>query len=143
MSAYGKSSFGVFNEPIESGEYTINKKAKTVYCNPNICKPNICMDTQKNLFLLKNSKRLFNNNLFDSFNKNNLNINLITALDLQNVCIVKNNETQECPTTLVTYNESTSTQYPYLIYTIDPSGQLFGNDICQINNFNKYRVPYL
>ena len=28
----GKKAFGVFNEPLEAGNYTYNKKAKSAYC---------------------------------------------------------------------------------------------------------------
>jgi hypothetical protein len=32
---------------------------------------------------------------------------------------------------------------PYLKYHIDPSGNLFGNSVCGINNFENYIVPNL
>ena len=36
----GKSAFGQLNEPLDGGEYILNKKAKYTYCSPNICHPN-------------------------------------------------------------------------------------------------------
>ena len=32
----------------------------------------------------------------------------------------------------------TPTFTPYLVYNIDPSGNLFGNSICGINNYVRY-----
>ena len=34
-----------------------------------------------------------------------------------------------------------NTNYPYLTYDVDPSGNLFGNTICGINNFVNYMEP--
>ena len=64
-----------------------------------------------------------------------LNINLITKLDLTNVPVIQNFINNDIPTTIVL------TSIPYLEYNIDPSGNLFGNTICGINNYEKYRVP--
>ena len=141
VSNSARSAFGVFKEPQNAGQYILNKKAKTTFCNPNICPPNKRVKTQENLYLLKTSNRLFYKKF--NFNKNNLNSNLITALDLKNVCAIKNNTTNVCPTTLVTYSDSVTIDYPFLTYTIDPNGQLFGNTTCGLNNYNNYRVCYL
>lgn len=137
VSNTARSTFGVFKQPQDAGYYILNKKAKTTFCNPNICAPNKKINTQENLNLLRTSKRLFYRNF--NFNKSNLNINLITALDLNNVCAIKNSTTNMCPTTLETYPDS-QVFYPFLTYTIDPNGQLFGNTPCGFYNFNNYRV---
>jgi hypothetical protein len=83
-------------------------------------------------------------------NYNSLNINLITKLDLTGVCVIKNNATNECPSSIelpaglttieyvvdpqdpsqVTEQFKTANymdDYRYTNYTIDPSGQFIGN----------------
>ena len=130
-----KPSFGVFNESKDSGEYILNKHAKTVYCNANLCCPSKPINTQGNLLQLTKSKYLNYNSSFNSFNKANLNINLITKLDLENVPVIQSNNPYAVPTTINT------SAIPFLDYTIDPSGNLFGNTICDINNYENYMVP--
>jgi glycogen synthase len=63
-----------------------------------------------------------------------LNINLITKLDLKGVPVIANFVTNLVPTTIE--NDA----IPYLDYNIDPSGNLFGNTICGVNNFVHYMV---
>ena len=137
ISNSGRSAFGNFKESHEAGDYILNKKAKTTFCKPNLCINKV--NTQGNLNLFKKSNRLFFNG--SSFNKNNLNINLFTALDLKGVSVIKKNVGNVCPTTLVPYADSITTDYPFLTYTIDPSGELFGNTTCGFYNFLDYRVP--
>jgi hypothetical protein len=67
-----------------------------------------------------------------------LNINLITSLDLTNVTVLEDT---------VNYSTSTNTTTKidpqkdfYLNYIIDPKGQLFGKSICGINNYQNYIV---
>jgi hypothetical protein len=55
----------------------------------------------------------------------NLNINLITKLNLIDVNVIQ-------PVDI------SSNEYPFLQYNIDPSGELFGNTTCGINNFLNY-----
>ena len=71
----------------------------------------------------------------NSIEKANLNINLITKLNLTGVPVIQDfSGNKICPTTI------TTTTTPYLQYNIDPSGNLFGNTICGINNWEKYMV---
>ena len=49
-SCYGKSAFCKVKEPIDGGEYILNKKAKNTYCSPNICHPNKNVNSESNLF---------------------------------------------------------------------------------------------
>jgi hypothetical protein len=58
-----------------------------------------------------------------TFNESNLNRNLITKLNLLNVTVIDTNP---------------SSEPPYLAYNIDPSGALFGNSVCGLNNYNNY-----
>ena len=132
MAYYGRTSFGVFKEPQTAGDYTYNKKAKTTFCNPNVCVPSRKVNTESNLILLKRSNDLNYYNYMLAFNHSNLNNNLLTHIDLSNVHVIQSNNTPfQSPTDL-------SNNTPYLNYVIDPSGSLFGNTICGENNYLHY-----
>lgn len=64
-----------------------------------------------------------------------LNINLITKEDLQGVNVIETFPGGISPTAI---NPNITTPF-YQNYTIDPSGELFGNTCCGINNFLLYR----
>lgn len=137
----GVKSFGVFKEPQDAGSYINNKTAKTTFCNPNLCRPSKTVNTEGNLLLLQQSNRLtFYKDGYTTFNKSNLNMNLITKLDLTDVPVIQNNNTPfNVPTDI------SSGEIPYLNYQIDPSGVLFGNTTCGINNYLNYLMynpPY-
>jgi len=112
-----KPCFAQFKEPINASDYITQKKMlaqKNISCS--WCDPSCC-------------------NV--SINKNQLYINLITKLQLNNdIPVVINNTTGTAPS-LIVRNEDTN---PTTKYTIDPSGILFGNDICGINNWQNYVV---
>jgi hypothetical protein len=132
----GKNAFGVFKESQDAGEYIRNKTATTTFCNPNICVPSRTVNTENNLLLLRRSNRLtFYKNGYDSFNKLNLNMNLISKVDLLGVPVMQSNTTPfETPVNI------SSTAVPYTDYLIDPSGLLFGNTICGLNNYLDFVV---
>jgi hypothetical protein len=150
-SASGKSAFGVFDESQHAGDYTLNKTATTTYCKP--VNFNTINRTTNNRFTSEYNRFLFNKSYYlntapmSSFNKSNLASNLITKLDLQTmdssvVPVVQNNG---IPPTVPTEIIITSSTVPYLDYTIDPCGNLFGNTLCGINNYRNYLVynpPY-
>ena len=87
--------------------------------------------------LLRTAKYIDRNNNRLSFNKNNLNINLITKLDLTNVCVIEDASGNVCANYGIIYVEIPNF---YNRYIIDPSGQLFGNTSCGVNNFLNYLV---
>ena len=121
-----RSTFGVFKESQTAGDYVFKKKTKTTFCRPNKCVSCNSFNTQSNLLLSKNYNSL--NHQF--INTANLNVNLITELNLTGVNAFQ------------TFDMSSS---PYYYYNIDPSGQLFGNTICGANNFLnylEYNPPY-
>jgi hypothetical protein len=137
----GRNAFGVFKESQNAGDYIRNKTATTTFCNPNICVPSRTVNTENNLLLLRRSNRLtFYKDGYDSFNKLNLNMNLITKLDLLEVPVIQSNTTPfETPVNI------SSSVVPYTNYLIDPSGLLFGNTTCGLNNYLDYVVynpPY-
>ena len=130
----GKKSFGVFEEPLEASEYIYNKKSRASFCVANNCVPNIKVGTSSNLLLFQRSNRLSLYPCKNAINKANLSINLITKLDLKDVPVVCDFSNNIVPISLST------TDVPYLDYNIDPSGNLFGNNICGLNNYEKYMV---
>lgn len=131
-SKSGKSAFGVFSEPLEAGEYIYNKKARTTYCVDN-CIPKLKVNTESNLMLYKRANKLKFYPCKNLINKANLNINLITKLDLKDVPVIA--DLSGNVPTIIEQNA-----IPYLEYNIDPSGNLFGNTICGINNYVQYMV---
>lgn len=129
-----KSAFKSNKESKDAGSYISNKTASTISCDRS------CNRTTYNyhqLYRLHNNSRQFTKkNIFKpTFDKTDLNINLFTKLDLQNVCVVNNNITQKCASSI-----DPSSPF-YLTYTVDPSGVLFGNTECGINNFENFLVP--
>jgi hypothetical protein len=130
----GNKSFGVFLEPQTSGDYIYNKKSTYSYCQSNKCFPSRKFSSESNRLLFKRANKLSVYPCLNSINKANLNINLITKLDLTNVPVIQEFSTGAIPSTI------TTTSTPYLDYNIDPSGNLFGNTICGINNFVNYMV---
>jgi hypothetical protein len=125
----GKNTFGVLKEPIQAGDYTTNRGALAGFCPPNICVRNRTGVTQSNYLRLKRAKALYVNDLY---NPANLNMNLVTQLDLSGCSIILDNSGNVVPAKL------SITSRPYLDYTIDPSGVLFGNTICGAVNFTEY-----
>ena len=136
----GRPTFGVYNEPLDASEYIKNKKALATYCGANVCKPSKPVNTQGNL-LLRNSANYINYYSCGDINRQNLYINLITKLDLFEVPVLQNNNPPFNVPTDVSSNVTA-----YTNYLIDPSGNLFGNTTCGINNYENYLVynpPYV
>ena len=135
----GKNTFGVLKESQNAGEYTLKKRASYSFCPPNVCVPSRTVATQGNRLLLRDSNRIYFSACRNPYSIANLNINLVTQLDLSDVPIIQQNNPYTIPA------ELDVSAVPYLAYTIDPSGNLFGNTICGTNNFQNYlqfTVPY-
>lgn len=128
----GKNTFGVLKESQEAGQYVLNKKALASFCPPKICVPSRTVATQSNRLLLREANRVYYSACRNPYNIANLNINLVTTLDLSGVPIIQQNSPYKIPANL------DITAIPYLDYTIDPSGNLFGNTICGTDNFQNY-----
>jgi hypothetical protein len=140
FNSSGEKAFGVFSEPQDAGDYIYNKKARASYCVANNCTPAVNVGSQGNLLLFNRSNKLSVYPCKNIINKSNLNINLITTLNLSGVPVIKNMTTQAIPTSIepTTVANASSTNYPYLTYDVDPSGNLFGNNVCGINNYLSY-----
>jgi hypothetical protein len=132
-SSSANKAFGVFSEPQNTGDYIYNKKTKATYCNANICTPSLTVGSESNYLLFKRAQKLRVYPCLNSIDKANLNINLITKLNLTGVPVIED-ASGNIPSTI---NTSAT---PYKDYKIDPSGNLFGNTICGINNWEKYMV---
>jgi hypothetical protein len=132
-----RSAFGVNNAVQNAGDFILQKKAKRSYC-----KASNNVKTQSDLLLLRKSNYLKNKCQLYSFNKSNLNVNLFTKMNLQDVSVITNTETGVSPTPI----DIPCDIPPYISYTIDPSGVLFGNTLCGINNYQNfivYNPPYI
>jgi hypothetical protein len=121
----GRPAFSVFNEPADAGEYINSKKAKAMFCSANNCNSSGTFSSYSNLFLLKKSNNLQYYPCANNVDPTNLNVNLITKLNLTNINVIQPVD--------VSLNV-----IPFLYYDIDPSGQLFGNTTCGINNYLNY-----
>jgi hypothetical protein len=154
ISCYGKSAFCKVKESIDGGEYILNKKAKNIYspnichqnkkakniCSPNICHQNKNVNSESNLLMLKKANTLKFNSFISKFNKSNLYINLYTKLDLKDVCTISN-LSNNFPISITRDVPAINPVEPtFSNYVIDPSGNLFGNTPCGINNFVNYMV---
>jgi len=122
-STPGKPAFGSFYESQNAGSYIENKRKKTMYCNPRLC---TSTKSQGELLALRYANYQAKTACFNSFNKANLAVNLITKLDIPGVPVI----TAKYP------NESRTV----LNYTIDPDGILFGNSPCGLTNYTQYFV---
>jgi len=130
----GKKTFQQFSEPLEAGDYIKNKKIRATYCVPSSCSPNIKVSNQGDLLTLRNSYNLSVNPCLNNIDKTELYINLITKLDLSpDVIPILDTSGNVFPAII-------SSSSSYTRYNIDPSGNLFGNTICGINNFTNYLV---
>ena len=134
----GKNTFGVLKEPQDAGQYTLNKTAAASFCSPDLCVPSKTVTTQSRRLILRKANKIYFSRCQDPYNTANLNINLVTKLDLSGVPVIID-VSGNYPTNLDV------TSIPYLDYTIDPSGNLFGNTVCGTDNFQNYLVfnpPY-
>ena len=137
-----KSAFGANKESNYAGDYILRKKAKATFCTSGSCPKRYFLNTQSELNLLNQSKSINNAKCYLPFNKNNLNINLVTKLDLTNVCVIEDASGNTCANNGIIYTEIPNF---YNRYVIDPSGNLLGNTQCGTSNYLNYLVynpPY-
>jgi hypothetical protein len=126
--------FGANREPLDAGSYIQKKKARATYCNSNVCiKKNT--GTYENYNLLHKAEQLDTNNCYLTFYKYNLNRNLFTELNTSGLCVLQDASSNACATTI---DPSLNI---YDSYIIDPSGVLFGNSFCGINNYVNLMTP--
>jgi hypothetical protein len=126
----GKSAFASNKESTNSGINTNNKILSAFYCS-NKCPRNISkVKNQSEYLLLQKAKTL--NSCSLAYSSKDLNVNLISKIDLSNECVLKNNCTNIC-------NEGIRFCMPiYLAYNIYPDN----NNYCILNNNSEKRVYY-
>ena len=132
-------TFGQFKEPKDASDFIYNKKARATYCIANKCAPSIKVASESDRLLFNKSNQLSLYPCANGINTANLNINLITRLNLRGVPVIQDASSGVVPSTI------TLDSIPFLDYVIDPSGALFGDSVCGINNFEQYIVynpPY-
>jgi hypothetical protein len=131
----GRQTFGQSSTNQTAGDYISNKKAQATFCNSKICLPKTPTSNQSNYLLLKKANYIRYSGATNPHgeNKNDLASGLTTTIDLLNVPVIQNNA-GESPTTIST------SSVPYLTYVIDPSGVMFGNTICGLNDINNFRI---
>jgi hypothetical protein len=132
-----KAAFGSNQGTNEAGDYILKKKARATYCSSSRCPPRYNLNSQGELNLLRRAKYIDISNSRLPFNKNNLNINLVTKLDLTNVCVIEDASGNVCANNGIIYIDIPNF---YNRYIIDPNGKLFGNTSCGVNNFLNYLV---
>jgi hypothetical protein len=136
-----RSAFGVNTAVQSAGDFIENKKTKHGICNISLCRPANKLFSQSDLLALRKSNYLYNKCYSYAFNKSNLNVNLFTKMDLNGVKVIANSQTGKAPTSINVNNANP----PYINYTVDPCGVLFGNTTCGINNYQNfvvYNPPY-
>jgi hypothetical protein len=131
----GKQSFGQSSSNQTAGDYISNKKAQATFCSLKICLPKTPTVNQSNYLLLKKANYIRYSDATNpqGTSKNDLASGLTTTIDLLDVPVIQNNAGVS-PTTIST------SSIPYLTYMIDPSGVMFGNTICGLNDINNFRI---
>lgn len=131
----GSKAFGHLSSTRFASDYISKKKATLISCHSNTCLPKTQSINQSTYLLSKKTNYTKYSNVTNpqGKNKNQLASGLATTIDLLNVSVIQNNA-GESPTTLS--NSAT----PYLSYVIDPSGVMFGNSICGLNDINDFRI---
>lgn len=131
----GSKAFGHLSSTRFASDYISNKKATLISCHSKTCLPKTSSINQSTYLSSKKTNYIRYSNVTNpqGKNKNQLASGLTTKIDLLNVPVIQNND-DESPTTI-----SNST-IPYLSYVIDPSGVMFGNIICGLNDINDFRI---
>jgi hypothetical protein len=127
----GKAAFGSINKPNNSGNNTINIRLKSFYCL-NKCPINTTRVKNQSEYLLLQKVRSLNRCSLPISNQN-LNVNLISKINLDNICVLKNNSTNVCNTDGIQSDDPI-----YLAYSIYPTS----NNYCVLNNNSINRVYY-
>jgi hypothetical protein len=113
----GKSCFAQIKKTLNASDYITTKKTKYSFFDKNEFCINYSIENECDI------------------NHTQLYVNLITKLDLSDDVIVATDLSGNTSPVIID-----TTVEPYLTYNIDPCGNLFGNTICGITNFENYIV---
>lgn len=114
-----RPTFQSNNESTNAGDYITKKTVSTTFCNLSCPSSKLVGTSYQNLYNLRTSTRIKKEAVLPTFNTTDLNVNLFTKMNLEGVTVIGSNG------------------------VIDPSGVLFGNTECGINNFENFLVPYV
>ena len=114
-----RPTFQSNKESADAGDYITKKTASTTFCNPSCPSSKLVGTSYQNLYNLRTSTRIKKEAFLSTFDNSDLNVNLFTKMNLEGVTVIGSNG------------------------VIDPSGVLFGNTECGINNFENFLVPYV
>ena len=106
-------------ESINAGDYIAKKKASATFCNPTCPSSRLVGASYQHLYNLRSSNRIKKQGVLPTYNNWDLNTNLFTKMNLENVTVINAGG------------------------VIDPNGVLFGNTECGINNFENLLEPYV
>jgi len=127
----GKAAFGSMKGTNNAGDDIVNNKLKSFYCSHK-CPINTTRVKSQSEYLLLQKSRLLNICSLP-ISSENLNINLISKINLDNTCVLKNNCTNVCNTDGIRFCLPI-----YLAYSINPNN----NNYCILNNNSVNRVYY-
>lgn len=142
-----KPAFGNYAKHLSYSEVLANKRANHIYydckrSNPTDCQGDKCkranrIDSQGELMAIRKitSQSCANGCEVLPFNKSNLQVNLITELDLNNIIILELNSN---PGYAAKIDPILRPIYSY--YTIDPDNRLSGNTPCAIQKYVNYMI---
>jgi len=106
-------------ESINAGDYIAKKTASTTFCNPSCPSSRLVGASYQHLYNLRTSTRIKKQGILPTYNNWDLNINLFTKMNLEGITVISSSG------------------------VIDPSGVLFGDTECGINNFENLLEPYI
>lgn len=129
-----KPAFGNFTKHLSYSEVLANKRANHIYYN---CKQTNRIESQGDLMAIR---KITTQACADGcevlpFNKSNLQVNLITELDLNGIIILELNSNPGTPSKIDPLFRPI-----YSYYTIDPDNRLTGNTPCAIQKYVNYMI---
>lgn len=129
-----KPAFGNFTKHLSYADVMANKRANHIYYN---CKRTNRIESQGDLMAIR---KITTQACADGcevlpFNKSNLQVNLITELDLSGIIILELNTDPGVPSKI-----DTILRPIYSYYTIDPNNRLSGNTPCAIQKYVNYMI---
>ena len=129
-----KPAFGNFAKHLSYADVLANKRTNSIYYN---CKRTNRINSQGDLMAIRKitTQTCTTGCEVLPFNKSNLQVNLITELDLNNIIILELNSN---PGTAAKINPVLRPIYSY--YTIDPNNKLSGNTPCAIQKYVNYMI---
>ena len=129
-----KPAFGNYAKHLSYSEVLANKRANHIYYN---CKRTNRIDSQGDLMAIRKitSQACASGCNVLPFNKSNLQVNLITELDLNGIIILELNSKPGTPSKI-----DPVLRPIYSYYTIDPNNRLTGDTPCAIQKYVNYMI---